>query len=678
MSNQTGYPALFAPLKIGKYTLKNRVVSSPHSGGPNLYRHGDNGFSNMTESCAQYFTKIARGGAAIVNTGHLGVDPRYMLGSNQETFNFYGHIHEHTLPVLHMMSDGIHSFGSLASFELNHCGHYGTPVGRDTMLGPVACTAPNGREVVAMDEAEMSRVADYFANAAVIGKRGGFDIINVHAAHNWLLGNFFSPVGNTRTDEYGGSVENRARFPLMVIKRIRQAIGNDMLISMRFSVCENIKGGITLDEAAETIKLFEPYVNIVQCSAGKIHNPLSSSILFPMPYAPHGTNAHLCKEMKDRGVRAVLETIGGVNEPEMAEQLVASGTVDLVGMARSFIADPDWAEKARHGKADEIRPCIRCLRCLNYANPPQTGTSVCTVNPYRIMPHPVAPSLFKDIYGEKKVAVIGGGAAGMAAALKLSRKGHTVELFEQSDKLGGVLHFSDHVAFKDDVRRYRDYLIHMIGQQDKITVHMATKATPDMVKAGHFDAVVVAIGAEKFIPNIPGVDGDNVIHALDLFGNEDKLGKKIVVVGGGFVGCEATVHLQTKGKQVDMVEMTDELMTEAKHIEEERFLTEYFMTHQLDLTKTDTIDIPEIDAVQIHLSSKCVEITESGVYIEKHGQRIFLEADTVIMSTGFRANQGAVDGFQGTAFDVVNVGDCKRVGDLLGVSSGAYEVAARI
>lgn len=501
------YPHLFSPITIRGVRVKNRVVSSPHSGGPNLYRAGDNGYSNFTETAAQYFGNIARGGAGIVHTGHLGVDPRFYLGSNCEAFNFFSKsdIHEHSLPVMHMMTDLIHAYGAVASIELNHCGHYGTPRPGYSLIGPMNLTMPNGKVVKAMDRDEMERVAEYFAYAAWIGKRGGYDMVNIHAAHNWLLGSFFSPVGNRREDEFGGSWENRARFPKMVLDAIRDRVGRDMLIQMRFSVAELIEGGITLDEAAKTIELLSDTVDVVQCSAGKIHNRLTTGFLFPMPYMAHGCNAYLAKEMKERvGGKVVIESIGAVNDPDMAEEQVRSGMTDLVGMARSFIADPDWAEKARAGHKEDIRPCIRCLRCLNYANPPQTGTSICTVNPHRVMPHPLPAPCYDPCKGmKKKVCVIGGGPAGMEAAMDLADKGHEVILYEKSGKLGGRLSFADHVVFKEDIKRYREYLTAQVNKRPAIRVRLNTEATPELVCAEAPDAVVLALGADKFIPPFP-------------------------------------------------------------------------------------------------------------------------------------------------------------------------------
>lgn len=678
---EQAFPDLFSPITVKGHRIKNRVVSSPHSGGPNLYRASESGYSYFTETAAQYFGNIARGGAGIVNTGHLGVDPRYYLGSNCEKFDFFSkdQVHEHALPVMHMMSDLIHSYGAIASFELNHCGPHGTPIQGDKLLGPVDMVMPNGFEVKAMTLADMDQVADYFANAAYIGKRGGYDMINIHAGHSWLLGCFFSPINNTRTDEFGGSWENRARFPRMVLERVRDAIGKDMLLEMRFSVNESIPGGITIDDAAKTIEMMSDLVDIVQCSVGKIHNTLASGFLFPMPYMQHGCNAEWAHEIKNRVEdKMVIETIGGINEPEMADKLVREGWVDLVGMARSFIADPNWAEKARLGHSEDIRPCIRCLRCLNYANPPQTGTSVCSVNPRRIIPHPLGPSEYALMERKKKVAVVGGGPAGMASALELADKGHAVTLYEKSNKLGGRLSFADHVVFKEDLKRYRDYLVTQMNKHDNITVVYETDATPEFLAGSGFDSVVVAVGAQPFVPPIPGVDGQNVIHAVDIFGNEDKLGENVVVIGGGFVGCEACVHLQNRGKKINLVEMEDELMKDAKAIEEERFFTIYYLNHEFDYARRSFEDVKEIDGVNIHLSTKCVEVTDSGIWVKKDGKRSFIEADTVILSTGFRPDPAIEAAYRNVAQDVICIGDCEQVGDLRTTSFSAYAAAAQI
>lgn len=332
------YPHLFTPITVRGKRIKNRIASAPHC-GPNMFRCGENGYSNFTETAVQYFGALARGGAGIVNTGHLGVDPRYYLGNNAELFNFFSthSIHEHTLPVMHLMTDMIHSYGALASIELNHGGMFCTPVTPGTpLLWPSEDTVstPNGPLAVkAMDEQDMHEVAEYFANAARIGKRGGFDVVNVHAGHDWLLGAFLSPLDNRRTDAYGGSVRNRARFLCMVLQHVRQAVGEDMLIEVRLSASELAPGGITLEDTVQTVRLIAPYVDIVQCSAGRIRDGSTSGFTFPLQYMERGCNTYLARRVRaETGV--LVETVGGIGTPEMAEGLIKDGTADFVGMAR--------------------------------------------------------------------------------------------------------------------------------------------------------------------------------------------------------------------------------------------------------------------------------------------------------------------------------------------------------
>lgn len=309
---------------------------------------------------------------------------------------------------------------------------------------------------------------------------------------------------------------------------------------MRFSANEGMPGGITLDEVLETMKILDGTVDIMQCSAGKIWTPEASALLFPLQYMKHGHNADTNIQLTGKtGIK--MEAIGGINDPAMADRFIAEGVSDLVGMARSFIADPMWGETARSGRADEIRPCIRCLRCMDYCVPEQTGASICTVNPERRLFEKLPPC---EPFKKKDVVVIGGGPAGMEAAYELGKKGHHVTILEKKNYLGGRLEFADHVAFKGDLARYRDYLINMVSKDSNIEVMLGVDATPEMVKSMRADAVVVAVGADKFIPPVPDADGKNVIHAADLFGHEDSIGSKVIIVGGGMVGCETTVHLQ--------------------------------------------------------------------------------------------------------------------------------------
>lgn len=672
------YPELFKPLVIRNKRLKSRVVSSPH-GDPRMLKADRDGYSIFSDEAAIYYGKIARGGAAIVNTGHLGVDPRFYLGAHKEYFDFGNpRVNAYLLPSMHKIVENIHAYGSLASIELNHGGQWCTPVEGNKLLGPSYLEMEDGLVVEPMDEGEMEYVANCFAEAAYIGKRAGFDIVNVHAAHNWLLGEFFSPIENRRTDKYGGSVENRARFPKMVMDRIRQRVGEDMILAMRISATEVEEGGITMEDVIKIIDIMSETVDIVQCSAGKIHDSFTESFTFPSQYMPQGTNSHLARAVKAAHPKCMIETIGGIDSPAFANEMIKSGGADLVGMARGFIADPDWAEKVKQNHPEDVRPCIRCLHCLDFCEPLDSSNSMsyCSVNPRRAFitePEPII-----NYSGSKQVAVIGGGPAGMLAAIEICDRGHHVTLIEKDSKLGGRLEFADFIKFKKGIKNYRDYLICQVEKRKDIKVCLNTEADAQLLESMGPDAIIVATGATKFVPPIKGVDSSIVIHAADVFKRTNEIGDKVVVIGGGDVGCEITIQLQTMGKTVDLIETEDKLMKFSKDFWENKVFTEFFLKHEYKEKLKSFDDLKEVDTVKIHLSAKCTEITEQGVYLEdSDGKRQFIEADTVILSTGLRNGPDVLE-FDNLAPTVIYIGDRSEVANIENASRTAYASSLRI
>ena len=667
------YPHLFSPLKVRGVTIRNRVVSAPHS-CPFMLTPGVNGAFDYSEDGAFHFASIARGGAGIINTGHLGPDPRYLLGANRLLFDFFSPmLRWHQIPSMRRMTDLIHAHGGIASFELNHGGIRSTPIEGNEVPGPSYAELPNGNIVREIDEEEMDKICNYFADAAEIGLKGGFDMINVHAGHAWLPGQFFSPINNHRTDKYGGSIENRARFPKMIMQRIRDRIGPNVPLEMRFSGSELCKEGYTPDDAVELIKQFVGIVDIVQTTVGRLDVPESEVFTFPTQYAEHGVNVYLAKKVKEECPGIFVECIGGINEPEMAENIVKNGWADFVGMARSFIADPNWAIKAQHGHADDIRPCIRCVRCMDMNS--QFCMNECTVNPrllvFREQPNEIP-------FRKKKIAVIGGGPAGMQAALDLVGKGHSVILYEKKGKLGGKLEFADHIPFKADVGRFRDWQIRQVKKAEGIEVRLGTAVTPEMIKEQGFDAAVLAVGAPPLVPPIPGLRGKNVHNAIDIFGKEDTLGQKLVVIGGGAVGCEAAIHFAHLGKDVTVLEMKDDILADTV-LQIEAFATRFFMNHEWDVKLKNFMDVPENPRIHTYVKTRCAEVGEGYVLaVNENGEELRFEADDVVLCAGSRPDKDLLEKFADCAEDVLTIGDALKPGSIHDATSTGYYTSLRL
>lgn len=622
------YPNLFSPIKIKKVTFKNRICMAPQSTPDDA----SGGF--LSPRGRVYYETRAKGGVGLLTVGETPVDFDYAAKDPGFLRLDYKGMNAHDMAELKVLTDSIKRHGAVASIELAHCGALNLPfaLGGKNPIGPSPFDSPIGLHADEMDEVMIDQVCENFADAAAYCKRVGFDMCMIHGGHGWLLAQYLSPLFNKRTDRFGGSLENRARFPVMVIDRIRQKCGDDFLIELRISADEEIEGGCTLEEMVEFCRMIEDKVDIIHASVGTPLDPNCRT--FSSIYEANGCNVHLSEAIK-KAVKTPVATIGGINSPEVAERILAEGKADFVCLGRQMVADPDFANTALEGKPEEIAPCIRCMCC--HAAPPPPTYLECTVNPLATREY-----YFGNIPESKvlrRVYVIGGGPAGMMAAVTAAERGHDVTLFEKTDSLGGILKYTDKDVHKGDLRKFKNHLVAMVKKR-AVKVRFNAEATAALIDADRPDVVIAATGSVAVKPKIPGIE--NAIHALDAYNDTTKIGDKVVIVGGGLAGCETALHLASLGKGVTVIEMTSELAPDSYPYHRR------WMLHRLEMK------------VKIETNLTCTEVASNGVWtVDKKGKKKFFEADTVVYATGMKSV--SPEEFQKAApMYYYQVGDCVR------------------
>ena len=503
------YPLLFQPLKVNKVVLKNRIISAP--------------LGSNTDKSLSGIGMIIRGTSGSVDDSRMRLTPGPYCFA--DLFKAAKVRNEVSL---------IRQRGAKAEFELCHCGQFAMVEKGDYAIGPVSFTRKDGTEVRAMDEEMMNDIADKFAKSARDAKEYGFDGVLLHFGHGWLPAEFLSPYFNKRTDEYGGSFENRIKFPTMIVDRVRKAVGPDYMLDMRISGDEHIEGGMKIDEVAAFIKSIEDKIDMVHISCGVEVSNDTKIYMSPTAYAPHKINVELAKIVKQQ-VKIPVAVVGGIMTPEEAEEILEQGCADAIVVGRQLIADPWWAKKAWEGRSEDITPCIRCMNCYNpyqYRTEEEKQSHVgmnsvpcCSVNPRYLhedrVPNQVAPAEVK-----KKVVVVGGGPAGMKAAVTAAQRGHQVILLEKESVLGGQLICSEYDATKQDLKRFKNYLITQL-QKTGVEVRLNTKATPEMVREMSADSIILALGAYPIELPLPGKEKNQVFTSIEAYKNLEKTGEHV-------------------------------------------------------------------------------------------------------------------------------------------------------
>ena len=638
------YPHLASPITINGTTFKNRIFGAPMS-NPELDPD-----CHMRKEDIAFHENRARGGLASVAIGLGIVDPVGRTHTKEVTL--YDVM---SLPSLKEASNAMHHHNCMAVMELAHGGKYAGArshgeKGDPLVLGPNDEINPEGFKVTAMTEEDIERVADCFAQGAKLAKDGGFDMVLIHGGHGWLLGQFMSPSMNHRTDRWGGSLENRMRFPLLVIEKIREAVGPRFPIEYRMSGAELVEGGYTIEEGIEMAKMLDGKVDIIHVSAGVHEDPDVFVVTHPSMFIEHGCNVYLAAEIK-KHVKTPVATLGGLNDPDMMEEIIASGKADIVEIARQSICDPYFPEKAFSGNKDDITRCCRCFTCFyNYLT---NRTFCCAFNP--VVGNELENKSGFPATTPKKVIVVGGGPGGMEAAITAAQRGHTVSLYEKNDRLGGQLLSEQYIPFKQDMYNFVRVLEGRLNKAG-VEIHLNTALTAEQAAALNADVIITAIGAKPIVPPIPGIDSGKVVGLDALHQPEPAVGQKVVILGGGLVGSECAIYLDGLGKDVTVVEMKDDWASDA-----------YFMhKNAMNIYLRDR-------KVQIHTNTTAKAVTDEGLLCSTADGDLLLEADTILLAAGMKPDRELADSFYNAAPRVFQVGDCIKAGRVLeAVTLGYY------
>jgi 2,4-dienoyl-CoA reductase-like NADH-dependent reductase (Old Yellow Enzyme family)/thioredoxin reductase len=643
--NKQKYPNIFRPLKIGPVAAKNRIEIAPAI--PILAT--EDGF--VTEALIAYTQELARGGAGIVTIGDSCVEMLYAHEHpNQINLGDY-----RVVPGLYRLVESIHRHGAVASIEINHGGRFTPPImlnGRSP-IGPSAIPSDAHEQfegdasrrpipVHAMTHDEINRVIGEFATAVEHCAQSGFKMVMLHGGHGHLLAQFFSPLANKRNDNYGGSFENRIRFIMEVLTAVRARVGNSIAIQYRISGDELVDEGVHFDEIVKFVQAIESKIDLVHVSMGNICKGSTAPYMIQPTYIPRGVNAKWAVELK-KHINIPVTAVGSITM-EMAEELLTDDKVDMVGMIRNILADTQIVNKYRRGEEKTVRPCIRCDSCTQ--NTSRFYPVICAINP--MLGREVEFTEIVPAAKIKKVAVAGGGPAGMQAALTAAQRGHSVTLFEKSGELGGNLILGAAHGFKADMKKYLDWLCAQVHENDSVDLRMNTEATSELLCKEQYDAVLVAIGTTPFIPKVPGVE--KAILAGDIHEKISEIGKDIVIVGGGLTGLETALELAQQGKNVKVIDMLPRQCfgQDCNNIAK---IALFNLLEEANVTFTGDVKL------------ECVDDSGATV-INRDWERYHIAADTVILSTGYISKTDEANSFLDVAKDVFFIGDCGNVSNL--------------
>ena len=640
---KNNYPHIFSPLTVKNMTIKNRIVMMPM--GTNYgEQNGEMSFLHIN-----YYEQRAKGGTGLIIVENASIDsPQGSNGTTQLRID-----HDNYLPRLFKFCENIHRYGTKIAIQINHAG--ASAISSRINMQPVSASdvpSKEGGEIPRpLSREEILHIVKKYGEAAKRAQTAGFDAVEIHAGHSYLISQFLSPITNKRTDEFGGSVENRTRFCRMVIDEVRKQVGPFFPIMLRLSADELMEGGNTLDDTLEYLDYLQEEVDIFDVSCG-----LNGSIQYQIDanYLPDGWRSYMAKAVKEKFNKPCI-SMGNIRDPKVAERILADGDADLIGMGRGLIADPAWVNKVATGHECDLRKCISC-------NVGCAGNRIGVNRPIRctVNPSVLEGDVYKKLHVNKNcnVVVIGGGTAGLEAACTAAEVGCNTFLLEKGSELGGLASLISKIPAKNRLADFPHYLMHRAEQLENLYIFTNTEGTPENIRKFHPNIIVSSTGSAPLLPPIAGlkdrIDNEdyNIYSILGMINHindfpKDLEGKKVVVVGGGAVGLDVMEFFADRNADISIVEMMDQIGRDLDPV-----------------SKNDTKAMMKKHNVHQLTKTALLEVKDSSFLVKGDGEPYELPFEYGFVCLGMRAQgqlyQSLAEEFSSEDVEIMNIGDSQR------------------
>ena len=635
---------LFEPLEMPNLTLKNRFYMAPI------------GTTFHIEQLTDFLVARANGGVALITTGEISVHSSGRAGVGRQELKLET---DEDIDAFLPLVKAIKKAGAKIVAQLNHAGRYSFSrvLGQQSVAPSPIASRYTGELPRELSTFEIDDLVMAFTDAAVRAQKAGFDGIEILGSSGYLVSQFLSPVTNKRDDKYGGDTLQRATFLLSILQETRKRVGDDFNICVKFDAEDSITGGRTLEDSL----LLAPHM--VSAGADRLHiwAGWHEAIrpMLPM-FVPRGAFSHLSAAIR-KVVNVPVSTVGRINDPYVAADILAKGEADLIGLGRALLCDPDFVKKTSDGRTSEIRRCTACCYCFDQIMQAIQGNEEaelrCSVN--FELGHE-GEKLIRAAKRKKHVVVVGGGPAGMEVARVTALRGHRVTLFEEDDELGGLVNLAVIPPYKGELRNIIDYYKHQL-EILAVEVRLSKSFLSNTINESKPDVVVLATGAREFIPHIPGISGKRVVTAVEVLKGSASIGEQVVVIGGGLIGAETAELLAEKGKKVTVIEMLKVAASEVGPT------TRWGLLSRLSKKITMTT------------STKVIEVTKGSVIgLSQDSNKVEFPADTVVVAAGLRSRTDLAELLDQSGIEWYAVGSCREPGQIGEAIGDAFAVGRKI